>query len=307
MSIRTFLNTAAKQSRTAKVLRHIDRAGNGLEIGPSHNPVAPKKSGYRVHIIDHLSREDLIRKYTDHGVVLDNIEEVDFVWSGEPFAELTKRPKFYDWIIASHVIEHTPDLIGFLAECDSILKDSGVVSLAVPDARFAFDCFRPLTGIAPVLDAHERRAIIHSAGTAADYFLNVVKKGNLIAWNNSASGDYHFVHTPEEALEAMRQIRDEQKYLDVHAWCFTPSSFRLLMHDLHLLGLSPFREVSFSPTVGCEFFVTLGRNGRGPDRSRMELHEDIKKELAAPLSWRSRIVPHAVRLLLDAWTTRRGG
>ena len=116
-------------NRTEKILYHVDKEGRGIEIDPSYSPVAAKKDGYNVHIIDHLNREQLISKYSDHHHVdLDNIEEVDFVWDGHPYSDLTGKTKHYDWIIASHVIEHTPDLIGFLVECDSILKDDGVLS-----------------------------------------------------------------------------------------------------------------------------------------------------------------------------------
>lgn len=69
----------------------------------------------------------MITKYKDHHVNLNNIEEVDFVWRDENYSELTGKSKYYDWIIASHVIEHTPDLIGFLNDCDAILKDEGVI------------------------------------------------------------------------------------------------------------------------------------------------------------------------------------
>ena len=78
-------------NRKEKVLRHINKNGQGVEIGPSHSPVAPKKEGYKVHIIDHMSREQLIAKYKDHHVNLENIEEVDFVWRGDNYWELTGK------------------------------------------------------------------------------------------------------------------------------------------------------------------------------------------------------------------------
>ena len=40
------------------------------------------------------------------------------------------------------MIEHTPDLIAFLADCDAVLKDTGVLSLVIPDKRYSFDRFR---------------------------------------------------------------------------------------------------------------------------------------------------------------------
>ena len=78
-------------NRKEKVLRHINKNGHGIEIGSSYRPVAPKKEGYKVHIIDHMSREQLITKYKDHHVNLENIEEVDFVWRGDNYWELTGK------------------------------------------------------------------------------------------------------------------------------------------------------------------------------------------------------------------------
>ncbi len=78
-------------TRNEYALFHINKSGFGLEIGPSHNPIAPKSAGFNVEIIDHLSKEALLKKYTGHGVNLNNIEEVDFVWAGESYKELTKN------------------------------------------------------------------------------------------------------------------------------------------------------------------------------------------------------------------------
>jgi hypothetical protein len=109
-------------NRVDKALMMVDRKGLGLEIGPSHNPLTPKKEGFNVHILDHASADELREKYEGHGVNLENIEVVDFVWHGEPLHELIGREQCYDWIIASHVIEHTPDLMTFVAEYERLFK-----------------------------------------------------------------------------------------------------------------------------------------------------------------------------------------
>ena len=93
--------------RNTRILQYINKSGRGLEIGPSHNPIAAKRDGFDVDIIDHLSRAQLVDKYTGHGVDTDSIEEVDYIWQGERFAELTGKRDHYDWIISSHSIEHT--------------------------------------------------------------------------------------------------------------------------------------------------------------------------------------------------------
>ena len=215
-------------TRNEKILAHINKNGHGIEIGPSHAPLAPKSEGYRVDIIDHMGREDLLKKYQGHNVNLNNIEEVDYVWSGQTYAELTGKSKHYDWIIASHVIEHTPDLIDFLINCDAVLKDEGVLSLVIPDKRYCFDHFRPITGISSIIDKHFSINKIHSAGTVAEYFLNVVSKEGDIGWHAHTGGTFKLVHTLDDARNSMQSVREHKAYIDVHAWCFVPHSFRLL-------------------------------------------------------------------------------
>jgi hypothetical protein len=257
--------------RSEKILDRIDPDSRGLEIGPSFSPIAPKRAGFHVDILDHLDREGLVRKYRQFGVDVDQIEPVDYVWNGEPYAELIGKTKYYDWIIASHVIEHTPDLIGFLHDCDRILKDTGVLSLAIPDARYCFDHFRPPTGLSRIIDAHFNRQSIHTAGSVAEHYLNHVSCGGRISWDAATSGSFSFSHSLEQARGAVERVVRDQAYLDVHAWCFTPHSFRLILRDLFDLGLVPFRELAFFPTERYEFFVTLGREGDGPGMDRLEM------------------------------------
>lgn len=265
-------------NRNEKVLCHINKDGYGIEIGPSFSPIAPKSEGYKVHVIDHMNHEQLINKYKDADVDLNNIEEVDFVWHGEKYTELTGKSKYYDWIIASHVIEHTPDLIGFLNECDTVLKDDGVLSLVIPDKRYCFDHFRPITGISKIIDNHVQQATIPTPGAVAESFLSDVKKAGNIAWNSGATGEYEIVHSAEVALQRMKDVLEESAYLDVHSWCFVPHSFRFIIHNLFSLGLIPFKEVDFFQTEGFEFYMTLGRSGQGVNLSRLEMLEIIEAE-----------------------------
>jgi len=267
--------------RNEKALYFIKKDGAGLEIGPSHNPIAPKSKGFKVEIIDHMSREDLIKKYTGHGVDLNNIEEVDFVWSGQSYKELTQKEGHYDFIIASHVIEHSPDLIAFLNDCEDILKDDGILSLVIPDMRYCFDHFRPHTGISKVIDSHIRKDKIHTQGTAIEYYLNVVSKSGSIAWNEGDQGEFSLVHNINDAKHASEIIAKENAYIDLHSWCFTPNSFRLIVQDLQQLGLIKLKEVGFFPTNGCEFYFTLSKSGKGTQTSRIEILNAIQDEIAA--------------------------
>ncbi|MGC4035403.1 MAG: methyltransferase domain-containing protein [Chitinophagaceae bacterium] len=266
--------------RNEKVLFKVDKSGIGLEIGPSHAPFAPKKEGYFVHIIDHMTRDELKQKYTGHNVQLDAIEDVDFVWKGESYTKLTGKAKYYDWIIASHLVEHTPDFIKFLKECEEILKDDGVLSLVVPDIRFHFDYFRPITALSKVIDAYFQKNIIHSPGTAAEYYLNCSVRGGKIAWEYGNTEDFALLYSVSESYENMQKVIHEKKYQDIHSWSFTPTSFRLLIQDLNDLGFISLKETIFFPTSGCEFFITLAKNGAGFSQNRLDSLKTIRAELS---------------------------
>jgi len=127
-------------------LAHIRRDGLGLEIGAGCSPIAPKKQGFRVHVLDHCNKEALIEKYRPHGIAVENIEEVDFAWDGRPYTELIGRRHVYNWMIASHVLEHTTDLIGFLNDCDSLFKKTASFRWQFPTSVILSITFARLPG-----------------------------------------------------------------------------------------------------------------------------------------------------------------
>jgi hypothetical protein len=246
--------------------------GLGLEIGPSYAPVAPKAHGFKVHILDHTDRAGLIEKYPANNHAL--IEEVDFVWNGEPYRELVGSNR-YQWIIASHVIEHMPDLIGFLADCEGILEADGILSLVVPDKRFCFDRLRALTGIGQVIEAQGR--MVSSVGSVYDYFSSAALNGDLRLWNTNEDATLALMMPDAFAVTAYRRALAGHPY-DVHAWTFTPTSFRLILQDLADLGLTVLREIGHHPTEGGEFFATLSKQGGSSRLDRLAALKAIEEE-----------------------------
>ena len=266
------LNTSrgmfGKNTREAKVFHLLDVHGAGLEIGPSHNPLAPKKKGYNVHIVDHVSAAELRAKYQKHGVDLDNIEEVDFVWHGEPYPILIGKTNCYDWIIASHVIEHVPNPISFLQQCEALLKPDGILSLVIPDKRFCFDCLSPASSTGNVLDAYTEERTRPSHGQIFDCVANAAqRKGNIVWGDDMLGGPDELLHTFASAKAHWEKSRASEEYFDVHCWRFTPSSFRLVVSDLQGLALISLEIKAEFGTTGCEFYVSLGKNGYVPVKS----------------------------------------
>jgi SAM-dependent methyltransferase len=263
------------------MLSLLDKKGQGLEIGPSHNPLAPKKQGFNVHILDLCNAEDLRAKFQGEEVNLDDIEEVDYVWHGEPLHELIGHEQCYDWILASHVIEHAPDLISFLSECERLLKPTGMLSLAIPDKRYCFDYFHGTTSTGEFLDAFEQKRNRPSPGKVFDHCARAAKSNGQVTWGPHGRGVLEFMFEFSDAYRYWHLSRTTDTYVDVHNWRFTPSSFRLLLDDLRALDLTGFEIKKEFDTAGCEFFVTLAKCENvsiQEGTNRMEILKQVKAD-----------------------------
>ena len=125
-------------TREEKLLQFVDRNAVGLEIGPSYNPVTPKLAGWNVEILDHLNAADLRKKYAAWGVDGSKIEDVDYVISDNSIFGAINKASHFDFIIASHVIEHMTDMLRFLTDCQRLLKPDGVLSSGGSRQAFLF-------------------------------------------------------------------------------------------------------------------------------------------------------------------------
>jgi SAM-dependent methyltransferase len=268
-----------------------------LEIGPSHAPIADKKSGWNTSIIDHASREELIEKYKDDKTVDTRfIEEVDFVWRGEKLDELIPREKHgrFDVIIASHVIEHFPDPVGVLKSAEKLLRpDTGLISLAVPDKRLCFDFFRPLSTTGKFLAAYREGRVRHSAADLFDSiaYLAALKGDTSWGWckTEAVNPRYRLDFAYPHFLKAYDA--SNQDYQDCHGWMFTPASFELVMLELSALGVLDWHIQSILPQAGVEFIVHLARgkpvfaSDDEFEKRRAALLKEIQKDLHQQTSY----------------------
>jgi predicted SAM-dependent methyltransferase len=266
-------------TREEKLLQFVDRNAVGLEIGPSYNPVAPKLAGWNVEVLDHLNAADLRNKYAAWGVGGSKIEEVDYVISDNSIFGAVNKEDHFDFIIASHVIEHMTDMLRFLTDCQRLLKPDGVLSLAVPDKRFCFDIFKPVSSTGMVLQAYHEKRTQHLPGLIFDQYANHVMCGDKIIWFDQKLDDMRLVHSVSDARVRMDDFIKSGIFVDIHAWFFTPSSFRLIIHDLNEMGSINMGEAAFHPTEGFEFFVTLKKGLKARGNDRLALLRSIDGEL----------------------------
>jgi len=191
------------------------------------------------------------------------------------------EPTRYDYIIASHVIEHVPDLLGFLKDCERLLNLDGRLSLAVPDKRYCFDLFQGLTTSGQVLQAHYDGAHRPNPAALFDYIANYARRGDRLAWDCDDSTEPRLAHDLMTAKRFFDQGRLAEEYIDAHVWRFVPSSFRLIVDDLNALGETSLREMSFTAPGGFEFFVTLSRKASGCGLDRLALAKQAVIEQGA--------------------------
>lgn len=268
--------------RRKKLLSHVDSKKPGVEIGGSHQPITPKSAGFNVHTIDHASKEELIKKYSKLHIGTEKIEEVDYIWEGEPFAILTKGNK-YSWILASHVIEHTPDFIGFIQNCESILSDNGVLILAIPDKRYCFDKYRPTSSLSSIIDSHLSRKTRHSPGFVADFYLNSVENSRKKYFGVLRPGIISPIFTKNETIFSFKKSMSSKEYIDIHSWCFTPYTFQLILQDLVFLGYLKLNIIDFFYTYNREFHAILSRAAPKNQVGRKKLQIRAYRETSRPI------------------------
>jgi hypothetical protein len=273
--------------RREKALHFLNQQGRGLEIGPSYNPLVSKASGARIETVDHTDRETLIAKYTAWGLPsdkIDAIETVDHIWAGGSLLDVIPERGTYDYIIASHFLEHTVDVVSFLNDCEALLNDGGRLSLVLPDKRYCFDRFQPLSTVGDAVNAFYSANKFHTPGSLLDHQAYACKRDDQLVWSAAATGplDTQFPQL-ENAADVIKSGLAQDEYHDTHHWKFTPTSFDLLARDLATLGFQGFAPIGSFPTDGFEFFVTLGKGADWPAVDRITQLTLIETELAEPL------------------------
>jgi hypothetical protein len=252
-----------RESRKSKATQNLNLNGLGLEIGPSHCPILPKKEGYKIEILDHLSSDDLKIKYRAQGISEENlnkIEDVDYIWKGEAISELTKKDCYYDFIICSHVIEHIPDLISYLIELEKILCVNGVLSLVIPNKQYTFDTLRNPTSTGALIQAFLNKATLPSPAQIFDHFSLAVYKNGNCTWGPCEKGDLKKVHSLEQAFDLAKKSHKQLEYIDIHNWVFTIDSFVSIITDLNSLNLVNLEIKDFNrdeDSDNYEFFIQM--------------------------------------------------
>ena len=239
----------------------IPRTGALLEIGPFNRP---SLVGGNVKYFDVLDQTSLIKRANDIGIASADCPNVDFVSSTGDLSIVHEK---FDVAFSSHCIEHQADIIRHLNNVSSILNDGGIYYLAVPDKRYCFDHFIEPSRTIEMIVAYKEQRNIHTFKSVYEHSVLTTHNDPERHWQGD-SEDPRLGDRAARADYAMRRFAEANgSYIDVHAWQFTPDTFRNCMNDLCEQGLSTLRplRVYDTPYGHNEFMAALAptRNAKG--------------------------------------------
>lgn len=268
--------------RLARLREHLDiGGGRGLEIGPLLRPTVTPDLG-EIYYADHASTAELQSKYgTDPDVDVNSITPVDFVLGEHELSDATAGTAPFDYVIASHVIEHVPNIIGWLEEIAGVLKPRGRLSLCIPDRRYTFDIRRRKSDLSEAMEAYLLKLRRPAVRATFDHFYRHLDPDLAALWN----GDLGYSKTVPMNLDAAMELSNlavsTDMYVDTHCWVVTDEEFLELLDEVASIGLLNFKIISITQTQpgDHEFFATLER--LDPDLDDDERTRIVRSSIAA--------------------------
>jgi SAM-dependent methyltransferase len=180
------------------VARHLE--GSGIELGPGHHPFSLTLPGVEVRFVDrwlpeqskelfpHLAAHE---DFTAPDIVSDfNTDRLD------PVPDASQ-----DFVIASHVLEHLAEPIGFIAEIHRVLRPGGTALILLPDRHRTRDSNRPGTSL-------EHLVTEYRTG------VTTISDEHLIEFLHSRGKSWG--ETPDEQREVLERHR--RRSVHVHCW-----------------------------------------------------------------------------------------
>jgi SAM-dependent methyltransferase len=225
-----------------------------------------RKTDGEVIYIDYAATEVLRQQHQNSETIEPrDIVDVDFVWASRPLRECLGDRDPLDYVVAAHVIEHVPDIITWLFDVASILKEGGLLGMAIPDRRHTFDFKRNESTPGEMVEAYLRKYEVPSIRQVFDHCFLAVAVDQAESWKSDLSGlelpkfmgDMALPLAYAQAQELTRVPR----YIDSHCWVFTPAGWLDNIESLVRLELFPFWIEKIAPTMPgeMEFLLRLRR------------------------------------------------
>jgi predicted SAM-dependent methyltransferase len=295
LTIEEFNDLRVTSKRLAWLLHDVAlEKANGLEIGALNNPT-PLPSSMNIEYVDYAPTE-VLRQYPHlNESERKNVVHVSHVWAGTGSLQDICKKNDYDFIIACQVIEHIPNVLGWLQGLFDVLRPGGVLNLAIPDRRFTFDILRKPSTLGEMVEAYLLQYKKPSIRQVFDHTYHALDVKIGEPWEESfAISEKQKLcgaNALQFAFDQCNRSLVEGQYYDSHCWIFTPLSFLDCVEGAMALGLFPFVVSGVAPTQTgeWEFYVSL-RKDTAYSGSQLRdyqiatlryLREKVKSEYAA--------------------------
>ena len=246
--------------RQMRITSGIETSSSGIEYGPLHRPIMQKSVYPNVRYVDFEPRDDLVQHYKNNpNVDVTLIPEIDIVTGGSLISAFVPDESI-DFVIASHVLEHVPDFIGWLETNLRLLRPGGRIALAFPDRRYCFDMAKQPTSFHELVAAYFEQRTQPNFTQICDHILNSRKVIPAEIWDGKLTiGNAPRNHPTHAALNLLRKLASKTEYHDVHCWKFSDQEFIDMVALIKEQFDLPFEVLTFFPTqrYTLEFFVVL--------------------------------------------------
>ena len=244
----------------------IEKDKRILELGPLNRPIISKDEYPNCFYVDIRDTEEIKKLYSGNEylettgieVDTDTIVDIDYVLK-DSYQKTFDGVEKFDYIVASHVLEHTGNLIDTLQDFASVLKPGAHVCIVYPDKRYCFDHFREAASFRDAFDVYTQGTIAN-ARMVLDFYFSAVEENSPVKY-------WHPEHIerilPKNDFERAKTLYEEAKtgmvISDVHYWPFTDEGFIRFLYDCIRAKLLPFHCKEFHPTQEDtqEFLVLL--------------------------------------------------
>jgi len=273
-------------------------AGSGIEIGPGQHPFRLLPPDVNVRLVDRWqpqerrelasalggtgsARLDAAERYVQPDIVADfNTDRL------EPIADGSQ-----DFVIASHVLEHLAEPIGFIAELHRVLRPGGIALILLPDRQRTEDRFRAPTPLDHLVTEY-RSGVTEVSDAHVIEFLK--DRGKRLKGSS----------------ERRRQMSDALRKQSIHVHCWNAEEFApVLLWGIEHLG-EQWEFVDgclYEPPIHYEFGYVLRRSKTEmePAARKRQFEEAWRTWRDAEIQRRPEAAGTIPRLLLPVWAYRQ--
>jgi len=255
-----YVNYGKEEGRQSNLIKNrqnfidlIESSDKVLEIGPFCHPAC---IGSNVSYADFFNSEELKLKAGLLGYDKKSVPVIKYILKQKPLSEIQDK---FDLFFSSHCIEHQIDFIQHLIDVENLLANNGKVFLIIPDKRYCFDRYLPLTTIADIIDAHHDSKRSHSLKNIIEHRALTTHNDARRHWLDKNINSPMIINS-KSILNGISEWQNAgYDYVDVHAWKFTPDSFEKIMSLLLDMSYVNLKVERIYPTLfgSNEFFAVL--------------------------------------------------